>query len=124
MLNWNQVKEMNQEGIEIGSHSLSHVILTRVDRKTIQHEVVESKRQIETQLQQEVKGFCYPNGDYNKIAIEYVRAAGYRFACTTEAGYVEPYDNLYRLKRIGVHEDITYSTPLFACHIAGIFLRK
>jgi peptidoglycan/xylan/chitin deacetylase (PgdA/CDA1 family) len=121
MLDWQQVKEIHQGGIEIGSHSLSHAILTRVSQDTIQTEVYESKRRIEAQLQQEVQGFCYPNGEYNEEVERFVRGAGYRFACTTEVGYIEPHANVYRLKRIGVHEDITFSTPLFACHVMGIF---
>ena len=86
-------------------------------------EVSESKRCIETQLHCAVQGFCYPNGNHNDTVETLVKGAEYSYACTTHMGYVEPHDNPYRLKRIAVHDDITFSTALFACHIAGVFYR-
>jgi peptidoglycan/xylan/chitin deacetylase (PgdA/CDA1 family) len=121
MLDWQQVREMQTHGIEIGSHSLSHAILTQVTQTASEREVVESKSRLETKLCQEVKGFCYPNGNYNDGIESSVKAAGYTYACTTRSGCVTPHENPYRLKRISVHQDITFSTALFACHIAGIF---
>jgi peptidoglycan/xylan/chitin deacetylase (PgdA/CDA1 family) len=121
MLNWAQLREMASSSVEIGSHGLTHMILTQIPLETVKSELQESKSCIEEQLRQSVGGFSYPNGDYSEEIEALVRASGYRYACTTRPGYVEPRDNPYRLKRIPVHDDITFSTPLFACHITGIF---
>lgn len=121
MLNWPQVREMAVSSFDIGSHGVTHMILTRIPRAAAGGELRESKRCIEGQIQRPVRGFSYPNGDYSDAIEELVRAAGYHYACTTEPGCVGPRDNHFQLKRIPVHDDITFSTALFACHITGIF---
>ena len=121
MLNWQQVREMALSSVEIGSHGVTHMILTQIPPQAANVELQESKRCIEEQIERPVGGFSYPNGDYSDAVEALVRAAGYRYACTTQPGYVESRDNPFQLKRISVHDDITFSTALFACHIAGIF---
>ena len=121
MLNWQQVREMAASRVEIGSHGLTHMILTQMPLEAAKTELQESKRSIEEQLGHTVQGFSYPNGDYSDEVEALVRAEGYRYACTTRAGYVEPCANPYRLKRIRVHDDVTFSTALFACHLTGVF---
>jgi len=88
---------------------------------TLESEVIDSKRIIEKQLRQKAQGFCYPNGNHDAMVEVVVRTAGYNYACITRTSYVEPYDNPYQLNRILVHEGITFSIAMFACHIAGIF---
>jgi peptidoglycan/xylan/chitin deacetylase (PgdA/CDA1 family) len=121
MLDWQQVREMASSSVEIGSHGVTHMILTQIPPEAAEGELRESKRRIEEQVERPVGGFSYPNGNYSDAVEALVRAAGYRYACTTQPGQVEPRDNPFQLKRISVHDDITFSTALFACHIAGIF---
>jgi len=121
MLNWQQVREMALSSFEIGSHGLTHMILTQLPQEAAKAELRESKRCIEEQLGRSVSGFSYPNGDYSDEVEALVRTAGYCYACTTKPGSVEPCDSPYQLKRIRVHDDVTFSTALFACHIAGVF---
>ena len=121
MLDWQQIREMAASSFEIGSHGVTHLILTQIPEPAMKAEVVESKRCIEEQLGQSIGGFSYPNGDYSDDIEALVRAAGYRYACTTKPGSVDRFDSPYQLKRIRVHDDVTFSTALFACHIAGVF---
>ena len=121
MLDWGQVREMAQSSFEIGSHGVTHLILTQIPEQAVKAEVFESKHCIEEELRQSVGGFAYPNGDYSEEIEALVRTAGYRYACTTKPGSVNLDDNPYRLNRIPLHDDITFSTPLFACHISGVF---
>ncbi len=77
---WDQLAEMARNNIDIGSHTLRHPILSRIDPGTLIAEVGESKKQIETALNQQVFTFCYPNsapGDINDQVIAQVKAAGY-----------------------------------------------
>ncbi|HEY3303675.1 MAG TPA: polysaccharide deacetylase family protein [Candidatus Binatia bacterium] len=121
MLDWKQVREMALSSVEIGSHGVTHMILTQIAPQAAKVELQESKRCIEEQVERPVGGFSYPNGDYSDAVEALVRTAGYRYACTTRPGYIESRDNPFQLKRISVHDDITFSTALFACHITGIF---
>lgn len=121
MLDWEQVRQMARTSFEIGSHGVTHLILTQIPEQAVRAEVFQSKQSIEEQLKQSVGGFSYPNGDYSEEIEALVRTAGYRYACTTKPGTVKFDDNPYRLNRISLHDDVTFSTALFACHIAGVF---
>jgi peptidoglycan/xylan/chitin deacetylase (PgdA/CDA1 family) len=121
MLDWQQIREMAESSFEIGSHGVTHMILTQIPEHAMKAEVLESKHCIEEQLRVSVGGFSYPNGDYSEEIEALVKTAGYRYACTTKPGSVKFGDNPYRLNRIPLHDDITFSTALFACHISGVF---
>jgi len=82
-LNWDQVREISSAGIEIGSHSVSHPILTSLDPHELERELVVSRETIETEIEKPVKAFCYPNGqpvDINERVKSAVRSAGYQYA--------------------------------------------
>ncbi|WP_150913211.1 polysaccharide deacetylase family protein [Marinobacter halotolerans] len=88
-LNWDQVREVSRAGIEIGSHSVSHPILTSLDPTELENELVMSRETIEREIGQRVKAFCYPNGqpiDFNERVKSAVRAAGYEYALAAFPG--------------------------------------
>src|SRR5439155_15649042 len=62
---------------------------------------------------------AYPNGDHTDAVVDTARAVGYRAAVTTVPGVesARPRD-VFRLGRIGVHDDVTRSVPLLALHMA------
>ena len=106
---WEQVREMLSGSIEIGSHTLNHPILTRVDRKQLSDEVLLSKVEIEKKLNTKVKTFCYPNGtrnDFDQNVITSVKEAGYEGAVTTELPKGRNFDN-YRIPRYSAGSDKT-----------------
>ncbi|MGY1601016.1 polysaccharide deacetylase family protein [Geodermatophilus sp. SYSU D00815] len=77
------VRAVAAAGHEIGSHTLSHVRLAGAAPDVLRHEVTESRRVLEDVLQAEVRGFCYPWGDFDEAAADAVRDAGYDHACVT-----------------------------------------
>jgi peptidoglycan/xylan/chitin deacetylase (PgdA/CDA1 family) len=102
MLEWDEVKEMSAAGVEFGSHTVSHPILSRMGRIDAQRELVESKCAIEERLGVRVEGFAYPNGtraDYTAETKALLREAGYSYAVTTVPGSNEPGDDLFELRR-------------------------
>ncbi|MFK8068645.1 MAG: polysaccharide deacetylase family protein [Gammaproteobacteria bacterium] len=104
MLSWDMVEEMKQDLIHFGSHTLTHPILSRENKETIEREVVGSKKVIEEKLGQEVTGFAYPNGeigDYNDTALEFA-AVTYQHSCTTIPGINYAGQDPYQLKRINI----------------------
>ena len=76
-----QLRALRDGGTEIGSHTLTHVALSRVDDQQLEREVVTSRQRLEEILGQEVRGFCYPYGDHDERVVEVVRRAGYDYAC-------------------------------------------
>jgi peptidoglycan/xylan/chitin deacetylase (PgdA/CDA1 family) len=119
VLNWEQVLEMGQGNITFGAHTKTHAILPRLSPAEAKEEIVESKKSIERQLSKECGAFCYPNGDYDQD-IRRVVSENYSCAFTTHSGFVTPSDDLYQLKRIGIHNDAASTLPLFACKLTGL----
>ncbi len=93
---------MSDAGIVFGSHSLTHVQLTRCNNTRLQAEVVDSKKIIEDHMGREVKHFCYPFGNHDQRVEDAVRGADYDSACTTDKGAVLPGANPWRLPRLTV----------------------
>ena len=76
---------MQSNGIEIGSHTLSHPSLGRVSDEQANVEIDDSLTVINSHLGTIPRTFCYPNGqpnDYNPNVIKMVDAAGYKAAVT------------------------------------------
>jgi peptidoglycan/xylan/chitin deacetylase (PgdA/CDA1 family) len=63
MMTKEQIVEMSNAGMEIGSHTWSHCGLRNVDKKTLRYELETSKKYLEDLLGREVTSFCYPNGE-------------------------------------------------------------
>jgi len=120
VMNWGEVEEMSDARISFGSHSVAHKILTTVSDTELHEEVYGSLEALRTRNLNFVPVFCYPNGNYSPSVIRHVQSAGYCAATTTEPGWEDgETSQLYRLKRIEVHNDLTYSDALFAFHLAG-----
>lgn len=69
---------------EIGSHTRSHCFLAGADERTAWREIDDGKRALEDRLGMGVQGFCYPGGQYRRIHLQQVHAAGFLFARTTQ----------------------------------------
>ncbi len=60
-----QIKELEEHGFEIGSHSVSHAHLPALSSKELRYELEESKRVIEKKLGHPIEAFAAPYGEYN-----------------------------------------------------------
>ena len=83
---WDEVRALNARGFAIGSHTVHHCILTRLDRPMLEIELRESKSTIERELDQECPYLAYPNGgpdDYSPKVIAMAADAGYSMAFTS-----------------------------------------
>jgi peptidoglycan/xylan/chitin deacetylase (PgdA/CDA1 family) len=85
-----QVRQLAAAGMGIGSHSLSHPILSRTTDAQAKTEIVQSRQRIADIAGRPAKFFAYPNGrpgiDYTTREVELVRQAGYTAAFTTGWG--------------------------------------
>jgi peptidoglycan/xylan/chitin deacetylase (PgdA/CDA1 family) len=81
-----QVAELDRVGVEIGSHTVHHVDLTRLDPTTLQIELQASRGYLEQLLGHPVLDFCYPSGRFNAKVEAAVAAAGYQSATTELPG--------------------------------------
>ena len=119
-LNWEEVRHMHCEGISFGSHGATHELFSHMTNQEIEKELKESKEEIETHLGERIEGFCYPDGNYNSEVITALKRHGFCYACVTEPGFNGSETDIYRLKRIAIHEDVASIIPLFDCRILGL----
>jgi peptidoglycan/xylan/chitin deacetylase (PgdA/CDA1 family) len=77
------IRELAQS-FEIGSHTHSHRFLNTLPGAEAWREISDGKKQLQDCLGSEVEGFCYPGGRYHHLHRLQVRAAGFRYARTTQ----------------------------------------
>jgi peptidoglycan/xylan/chitin deacetylase (PgdA/CDA1 family) len=119
LMNWDEVAELSRHGISFGSHSRTHANLTRLDPQALDGELRESLDALRARPIDWLPVLAYPNGDHTAGVVAAAKAAGYRAALSTIAGLeAEQPSDLFRLRRVGVHEDVTQSVPLLALHLA------
>lgn len=109
-LGWGDLERLNQEGWEIGSHTLNHPELAREPEPIQRKQIFESKKILEDGLDIKIEYFCYPAGRYNEMTINLVKEAGYLGAVTVEAGTKNSKDKIFELKRIGIKDQATFSS--------------
>ncbi|MCX5333977.1 polysaccharide deacetylase family protein [Streptomyces sp. NBC_00140] len=101
-----------EAGVEIGSHGLTHVDLTKTDDLRLKSEVIESRAALEELTGASVKGFCYPYGTLDERVVDAVREAGYAYACAIDPG---PLTGPYALPRLHIGQNDT-AVRLFLKH--------
>ena len=126
-LSWDEIREMFLSGIiKFGSHTHNHSILTNSSKELIARELTQSRDMLinKNVLSESFIPFAYPNGNYTDEIIGIVKDAGYSMALTTEKGWnpigISGKYN-YKLKRIGIHQDMTSTNAMFGCKILGLY---
>jgi peptidoglycan/xylan/chitin deacetylase (PgdA/CDA1 family) len=98
-----QVRNLRARGMDIGAHTITHPILTRIDAATARHEITSSKRQLEDLLDEPVDLFAYPNGvpqeDYTSEHVRIVRDCGFKAAVSTAWGAASARSDRFQLPR-------------------------
>ena len=95
---WQDLKALDPGVVTIGSHTMSHPILTSLVPDEMEAEMRESRAMLERKLDREVKDFCYPNGDLDQQTVGAARRY-YDSAVTVEPGSLEGDVDLHRLPR-------------------------
>jgi peptidoglycan/xylan/chitin deacetylase (PgdA/CDA1 family) len=119
-MNWEEVRALNSQGFAIGSHTVSHPILSRIPDAELGHEIGKSKQRIEDEMGVPCHWLVYPNGqkpDYSPEVFRRAREVGYQMGFTARGGYARLGSELFEIDRIGVpgHR----SMPDFEASVSG-----
>lgn len=109
--------KMSREGVEIGAHTASHAILSRLPVLEMEREIGGSKETLEEITGKPVNFFAYPNGrqeDFNQRTIGILKKLGFKaaFSCFGGFNLGVSNSNRYCIKRIpagNCHEDLKYN---------------
>jgi peptidoglycan/xylan/chitin deacetylase (PgdA/CDA1 family) len=109
MMDFNDLKVLQDEGHIIGSHTISHPNISFLSEEAIKYELGKSKRILEEELGTEVVHFSYPNPalypNWSDKSTAICKEIGYKTAVLSESGSVKVTDNPLLLKRMWVPED-------------------
>ena len=110
-MTWDQVRQMQADGMEIGSHGVGHRMLAKLSSEETRAEVSDSKEVLERELGRPVNVLSYPVGGtdaYNERVIAAAMAAGYRLACNYVTGTNPlPLTNPFELHRLRVERGLS-----------------
>lgn len=106
-MGWQEILDMADAGMAIGSHTLSHQNLGELPfgDNGLLREISGSKKMIEEKTGKKVCYFAYPfgcHGSYSPKTEEILRRQGYLAAFTNIYGINHPGDNIFALKRCRV----------------------
>jgi len=98
-----QVVAAQDAGVEIGSHTVSHVNLTTQSPYNLAQQLTQSKQVLEALLGRPVISFCYPSGKFGAREMVAVEAAGYQDATTTYGGTWHSLRDRYAWTRVRIN---------------------
>jgi peptidoglycan/xylan/chitin deacetylase (PgdA/CDA1 family) len=109
-LSWTEVGELGRNGIEFGSHTVTHPILHTLGDRDLRAELHASKQEIEDRTGTEVSLFSYPyafpqeDRAFIRRLSRILEECGYRWGVTTRIGRADKEQDPYSLKRIPVND--------------------
>jgi|SRR5690554_3620941 len=103
MMNWQEVKEMVQQGLKIAPHTHQHSVLSTLDYEKQKNEIVASVKTIKKQLNIDASYFAYPNGRYNDDSLNILLQNQIQYSFTTQPGFNSKKSAHLKLKRIGIN---------------------
>lgn len=102
-LNTEEIRNLTHGGlIEIGSHTITHTVLSSITDDLLESEILGSKKFLESILNKKITSFSYPfgdHGDFTNNEIEMVKNTEYLFACANYSGPVFIETDPYTLPR-------------------------
>jgi peptidoglycan/xylan/chitin deacetylase (PgdA/CDA1 family) len=99
-VSWDQLREMVAAGMEIGSHSMTHPFVDRLDAPGLRREFGDSKAMIEDRLGAGVRSASLPRGWGAPDLETVLRELGYRAFCTSRVGWWHPGDPPMAIPRV------------------------
>ena len=104
MLSTSQVRSLRDAGVEIGAHTATHPILTRLSPEAAREDIARSRQVLEGILGDPVRLFAYPNGrpgeDYDARHVTMVRDLGFTAALSTAWGAAHAGSDPFQLPRV------------------------
>lgn len=79
MMSWKEVKQIINEGVEVGSHTVTHPPLATLSKADLDKELQESKAEFFNNTGINTRVISYPVGSYNQQVKEASLLAGYDF---------------------------------------------
>lgn len=110
-MTWDEIREMDRAGMDIGSHSETHPKLSRIPADKARQEVSGSKKSLESELGHPVESIAYPYYDHDAAVMKMVEDAGYAAA---RAGWSKEKNGASNLFSLNSQEAVNNGNPFSA----------
>ena len=104
-MNWNQIRELVDNGVLVGNQTKSHPHLHRLSSKQILNEIEYSNKRFIKELGFKPKLFAYPYGEYDNKTIEIVKGSGFEAAFGQHSGVAHISSGIFELPRFAMNEN-------------------
>lgn len=106
-LTWDETREIQRAGMEIGSHTKFHPYLDNItDPTELEKEIAGSKTILEESIGVPITTFAYPFGEHGTTTVEEVKRAGYRTARSLRGGNMQSEKERFTLRAFLATDDI------------------
>ena len=125
VMNWDQIKEMQKAGYEIGAHTVTHINCTAESLEQVKSELQSSKATIEEKLAVKEVAFAYPYGgkhDISERVINLVQDLGYYCCLSAYGGFNLEGIDPFNVERVAV--DYRFPDSGFLARLQGYLLRS
>lgn len=115
-LSWTEVRELHANGMNFGSHTVTHPTLRFMAENELEREIRNSKETIENELGVSITSFAYPYAfpEHDKAFAHRLRdllkSSGYDNGVSTVVGSVQNLEERFFLRRLPVNswDDLTF----------------
>lgn len=109
IISWNEVIECSKNNVIIGNHSYSHLNLDKLDSKTIEVEINNSKKLIENKVNKNIDIFSLPNGISNENVIKKItKKYNYVLFSNDTGSLIKKSNNTLLIDRINISVNNEY----------------
>ena len=104
-MTWDQIRELVDNGVLVGSQTKSHPHLHRLNSKQILNEIEHSNNRFIKELGIKPKLFAYPYGEYDNKTINIVKGSGFEAAFGQHSGVAHISAGIFELPRFAMNEN-------------------
>jgi peptidoglycan/xylan/chitin deacetylase (PgdA/CDA1 family) len=117
MLNWTELAEVAEQGIEIGAHTCKHPQLDQLRERELREELSASKNLLEDKLGFAVPGLAYPFGYSSRNVRQMARDLGYAYGYAVDNALSTTAADKFAIPRLTVGQ--TTSMDSFIAMVNG-----
>jgi peptidoglycan/xylan/chitin deacetylase (PgdA/CDA1 family) len=123
-LNAAQVRELDQQGFQIGCHSMTHPYLSDLPEGQLKHEIADAKILIETFIGHPIDHFSCPGGRYDERTLKVARQAGFKTVANSQFRANSSSTSPYELGRVAMLRDLTIEEFAATCRGRGLWKKR
>lgn len=94
------LKELEENKINIESHTANHLDLASLSREKQKEELEQSKKSLSDLLNKNIEYVAYPYGSYSDDTKNIARELGYKMGFSTDSGWASGKDDLFSIPRV------------------------